>query len=55
MLFGLEQGNKVLKQINKEMTMERVEKIMDDSAEGIEYQKVYITFCFLNTLCSCKN
>lgn len=38
-LLGLEQGNKVLKEINKEMTIERVEKIMDDSAEGIAYQQ----------------
>jgi charged multivesicular body protein 6 len=38
-LHGLEQGNSVLKAINKEMSLERVEKIMDDSAEGIAYQK----------------
>jgi charged multivesicular body protein 6 len=38
-LYGLEQGNEVLKAINKEMSLERVEKIMDDSAEGIAYQK----------------
>lgn len=36
--FGLEQGAAVLKQINEEMSLERVEKIMDDSAEGIAYQ-----------------
>lgn len=38
-MFGLEQGNKVLKEIHKELTIERVEKIMDDSAEGIAYQQ----------------
>lgn len=37
-LFGLEQGNKVLKQINHEMSMERTERILDDSAEAIAYQ-----------------
>lgn len=39
-MFGLEQGSKVLKQINKEMSLERVEKIMEDSADGIAYQQV---------------
>lgn len=38
-MFGLEQGNQVLKEIHKELTLERVEKIMDDSAEGIAYQQ----------------
>lgn len=38
-MFGLEHGNSVLKEIHKELTLERVEKIMDDSAEGIAYQQ----------------
>jgi charged multivesicular body protein 6 len=38
-IYGLEQGNKVLKDINREMSIERVEKILDESAEGIEYQR----------------
>ncbi|KAK9460151.1 ESCRT-III subunit protein VPS20 [Lipomyces oligophaga] len=38
-LFGLEQGSRVLKEINKEMSMDRVEKLLDDSTEGIAYQK----------------
>lgn len=38
-VYGLEQGNKVLKEINNEISLERVERIMDESAEGIAYQK----------------
>ncbi|VEU20482.1 DEKNAAC101342 [Brettanomyces naardenensis] len=38
-VFGLEEGNRVLKQINGELSMEKVDKIMDDSAEGIQYQE----------------
>ncbi|KAK9381432.1 ESCRT-III subunit protein VPS20 [Kockiozyma suomiensis] len=37
-LFGLQQGNQVLKEINKEMSMDKVEKLLDESAAGIEYQ-----------------
>lgn len=38
-MYGLEQGNSVLKAINKEMSLDRVEKIMDESADGIAYQQ----------------
>ncbi|ODV84177.1 hypothetical protein CANARDRAFT_182405, partial [[Candida] arabinofermentans NRRL YB-2248] len=38
-LYGLEQGNHVLKQLNNEMSIDKVEKIMDDSEEGIRYQE----------------
>lgn len=37
--FGLEQGANVLKEINSEMSLEKIEKIMDDSAEGRMYQE----------------
>ncbi|KAJ2453281.1 Vacuolar protein sorting-associated protein 20 [Coemansia sp. RSA 2336] len=37
-LFGLEQGNKVLTQLNKEMRIEDVERLADDTAEAIAYQ-----------------
>ncbi|KAJ2847771.1 Vacuolar protein sorting-associated protein 20 [Coemansia brasiliensis] len=37
-LFGLEQGNKVLKQLNKEIRIEDVERLADDTAEAIAYQ-----------------
>jgi charged multivesicular body protein 6 len=38
-LFGLQQGNQVLKEIHKELTLESVQRLMDDTAEGIHYQK----------------
>lgn len=38
-LRGLEQGNKVLKELNAEMSLSRVEQIMDESAEGIAHQE----------------
>ncbi|EJT49635.1 hypothetical protein A1Q1_01264 [Trichosporon asahii var. asahii CBS 2479] len=38
-VHGLEQGNSVLKQLQKEMSLERVEKLMDETRDGIEYQK----------------
>ena len=38
-LFGLQQGNVVLKQIQKEMSMESVEKLMDETAEAVAYQR----------------
>lgn len=38
-LFGLSQGNQVLKELNKEMSLDKVEKLMDETAEGIAYQK----------------
>lgn len=38
-LFGLKQGNTVLKELHKEMDLETVEKLMSDTAEGIAYQK----------------
>jgi len=38
-MFGLQQGNQVLKQIHSEMNIESVQKLMDDTAEGIQYQR----------------
>lgn len=38
-VHGLEQGNSVLKQLQREMSLERVEKLMDETREGVEYQK----------------
>ncbi|EPS37154.1 hypothetical protein H072_9227 [Dactylellina haptotyla CBS 200.50] len=37
-LYGLQQGNTVLKQIEKEMSIERAEKILSDTEDGIAYQ-----------------
>ncbi|PPQ62978.1 hypothetical protein CVT24_006084, partial [Panaeolus cyanescens] len=38
-LHGLKQGNEVLKEIHKEMNVESVEKLLEESAEAREYQK----------------
>ncbi|KAK9457930.1 Snf7-domain-containing protein [Dipodascopsis uninucleata] len=37
-LFGLQKGNEVLKEINREMSMDKVEKLLDETADGIAYQ-----------------
>lgn len=39
-VFGLQQGNAVLKQLHSEMTLENVEKLMGETHEAIAYQKV---------------
>jgi charged multivesicular body protein 6 len=39
-LFGLQQGNQVLKEIHKGLTLESVQHLMDDTAEGIHYQEI---------------
>lgn len=41
-MYGLKQGNEVLKQLNKEMDLATVEKLMDDTREGIAYQEVRV-------------
>jgi len=38
-LHGLKQGNEVLKEIHKEMSVESVEKLLEETAEAREYQK----------------
>ncbi|WVQ73120.1 hypothetical protein IAR50_002684 [Cryptococcus sp. DSM 104548] len=38
-LHGLEMGADVLKELHKEMSIERVDKLMDQTREGIEYQR----------------
>ncbi|TPX69063.1 hypothetical protein SpCBS45565_g02621 [Spizellomyces sp. 'palustris'] len=35
---GLQQGNEILKQIHQEMSMDAVQKLMDDTADAIAYQ-----------------
>ncbi|KAI9139958.1 Snf7-domain-containing protein [Paraphysoderma sedebokerense] len=35
---GLQKGNEVLKEIHNEMSIEKVEKLMQDTADAIEYQ-----------------
>ncbi|KAG5653597.1 hypothetical protein H0H81_012104 [Sphagnurus paluster] len=38
-LHGLRQGNEVLKEIHKEMSIESVEKLLEETSEAREYQK----------------
>ncbi|WFD38661.1 Vacuolar protein sorting-associated protein 20 [Malassezia japonica] len=38
-MYGLEQGNQVLKEIHKEVSIERVEELMDRTAEAQDYQR----------------
>ncbi|KNZ50195.1 uncharacterized protein VP01_454g2 [Puccinia sorghi] len=37
-LFGLNQGNQILKEIHKELSLENVEKLMGETADSIAYQ-----------------
>ena len=37
---GLEMGNDVLKELHKEVSLERVERLMDKTRDGVEYQRV---------------
>lgn len=39
-MHGLKQGNEVLAQIHKEMSIEDVEKLMSETKEAIAYQQV---------------
>lgn len=40
MLHGLKQGNEVLKEIHKEMNVETVEQLLDETREAQAYQRV---------------
>lgn len=50
-LYGLKQGNSVLTQLNTEMSVENVEKLMGETADAIAYQKAWI-ICKRSTLLS---
>jgi hypothetical protein len=39
-MHGLSVGNEVLKQLHQEMSLDEVEKLMDQTREGVEYQRV---------------
>lgn len=39
-MFGLQQGNDVLKELHEEMTVENVEKLMGETADAVAYQQV---------------
>jgi charged multivesicular body protein 6 len=43
-LEGLKQGNEVLKQLNDQMKMEDVEKLMEETADALAYQQVPLFF-----------
>lgn len=55
-LHGLKQGNEVLKEIHKEMNVESVEKLLEETAEAREYQQVCLCISvsrelLLNSIC----
>jgi charged multivesicular body protein 6 len=39
-LFGLKQGNSVLKELNRETSLENVEKLLGETADAVAYQEV---------------
>ncbi|CAG8670948.1 12137_t:CDS:2, partial [Dentiscutata heterogama] len=43
-LSGLELGNNILNEIHKEMSIEKVEKLMEDTADAIAYQNLELEF-----------
>jgi len=47
-LHGLKQGNEVLKEIHKEMNIESVERLLEETAEAQEYQRVCFKFLAFN-------
>lgn len=54
-VFGLEQGTKVLKEIHAEMGgIDHVEKLMGDTAEAIAYQKVSVSLPFSSRPRACS-
>ena len=40
MLHGLKQGNDVLREIHREMDLASVERLLEETAEAREYQRV---------------
>lgn len=38
-MFGLKQGNEVLKQIHAEMDLDKVQQLMSDTADAVQYQR----------------
>lgn len=49
-LEGLKTGNEALKKIHEVMTIDEVERIMDETREGVDKQKVQFAFYTLLTL-----
>ncbi len=50
MLHGLKQGTAVLKEIHKELNVESVERLLEETAEAREYQRVGFRSASSNTL-----
>lgn len=46
---GLKQGNTVLSELQKEMSLDEVEKLMEDTAEAVAYQNVSFTMLLMLT------
>ena len=46
-LDGLKTGNEALKRIHDVLTIDEVERILDETREGVEKQKVSITSIFV--------
>lgn len=38
-MHGLSMGNEVLKQLHQEVSLEKVDKLMDETREGVAYQR----------------
>lgn len=53
MLHGLKQGNEVLKEIHKELNLDSVEKLLEETAEAREYQRVCVSFSS-DSACHCR-
>lgn len=53
-LFGIKQGNAVLKDLNAQMKVEDVEKLMSDTAEGVAYQQASCLLPWPPTLCGSR-
>lgn len=48
---GLKVGNTALKQLNQLLSIEEIEKIMDETKEGVEKQKVFfLWFVFIDLI-----
>jgi hypothetical protein len=48
---GLKQGNLILNEIHKETPIEKVEKLMEDTADAIAYQNVNFSVTDLLHIC----
>jgi charged multivesicular body protein 6 len=54
-LHGLKQGNEVLKELHKEMNVESVEKLLEETHEAREYQRVTVVLVLCQTCLNASN